>query len=132
MGKLPSASHEASFDDFADIEAMIRDAGEYVNPSEDLRPATIERAKAIYTRMRRRERCLLGIAGILFIVASCFPLANGAAQWRQSVFAPSAEEMERQAMQTSADSPAGPNWAFYEAFLKLRQQQSEKLGITQP
>jgi hypothetical protein len=110
------------------IESMIRAAGDYVRPSEDLRPRTLEAARE-HCDDRRAEQKLGGFAiAVLLLVTFSSPAIQYADVLRTSSTAPSATEMQSRAQAYEAQSHVGQHWGLTEAFTRLRRVQATRLG----
>ena len=120
---------DATEDAFESIEAMVRAAGNYVVPSDDLRPRTLEAAREI-CRIKRTERKLGGfvLTSLCFCLLS-MPLADCLVVWRSHSLAPSAMEMQRRALQITTEPDSNPSWGLMEAFDELRRLQAARLGV---
>jgi hypothetical protein len=107
----------------ATLESLIRAAGDYVHPTGDLRPRTLETA-----RLRcRQQRRASGIAVAALFLAVLIPSGN-----RQPHLAP----FGRLSVSAASQSPGQVSdalgretgdWALVEIFTQLRRQQAELL-----
>jgi len=122
---------KASFHDrgsFADIESMVRAAGHYVEPTDDLRPRTIEAARERCSQQRVNRWigglalafALLLVSGVPDFVRSSLDQASD-----NSPLLATSHELHMRAAQRSLDSRVGPHWAFYEVFVELRHEQAQ-------
>lgn len=107
------------------IESLIRSAGKYVRPSDDLRPRTLEAARQ-HCSDRRAERkfgqiCLI----ILLFVAVAVPASQHADRLRLNTLMPTAAEIQTQSVELWDD--VGVNWGLAEAVSQLRQRQADSL-----
>jgi hypothetical protein len=109
-------------------EAMIRAAANFVVPSTDLRPKTLEAAhnRCATRRLHRRVRSSVLIAVCLYAIS--LPLMEYLAVQRSRMVAPSSSQMESRALEFSSHSNIGPTWGLMEAFQQLRRQQAARLG----
>lgn len=115
-----SDANDFDFAEFADLESVIRSAGEYVVPSDELRPRTMDAVKdAIENRKLSRRAGVLGLAALSLWLA-CWPLAGLTKSWRDEITAPSKADMERTAAELSLQSNMSLDWGLVEAFEKLR------------
>jgi hypothetical protein len=112
----------------ADIEALIRSAGDYVRPSEDLRPCVLETA-----RLERRERGLQTrfwqVAAVVFL---CGILTSPAGDRSESAsFQPPAALKAGEILihVEAAARAADPSWEMVESFNELRLRQAEMLRL---
>lgn len=110
------------------IEGMLRAAGNYVVPSDDLRPRILEAARE-YRGNRRSERRLAGYAlTTLLLWVLCLPLVDDLDVLRSKLASPSAFELQQRALEITADKGFDPNWAMAEVFTQLRHTQAELFG----
>ena len=121
----PHACDEQSFEQ---IEAAIRAAGDYIRPSEDLRPRTLEAARED-CGLRRAEQKLAALAIVaLMLVTVASPVVHYIDALRRQTSAPSASELQLQGLRYASDPRIGPNWGLAEAFTQLRRVQADRLG----
>lgn len=122
---------EFSPDDYRPIVQAIRQAGNYVRPSDDLRPRIIEAAKDQrgQQRVRRTASGMMLAFGLLILVTT--PSMKLIADRLERSQAPTSDEMQQQATQYSSQSGVGPNWGLTEAFTRLREMQAERFGRLQ-
>jgi hypothetical protein len=117
--------HSCSFDS---IELLIRAAGNYVQPSEDLRPRTLEAARD-HCDDRRAEQKLGAFAiAVLLLVSFSSPALRYADVLRSASAGPSATEMHSRALAYETQPDVGSNWGLTEAFTELRRTQATRLG----
>ena len=118
-------------DDYRAIEQAIRQAGNYVRPSDDLRPRVVEAAKDQrgQQRVRRTASGMMLAFGLLILVAT--PSMKLIADRVERSQAPTSDEMQQQAMHYSSQSGVGPNWGLTEAFTRLREMQADRFGRLQ-
>jgi hypothetical protein len=114
---------------FEPVEAMIRAAGKYVRPSDDLRPNTLEAAR--HARGKRRwNKQIAALAAAVVLLAVCnvpgrFVPTDVAAKTSKATVM---REFElRQQSAKSAGLAFNPSWAWFEAFLELRNQQADRI-----
>ncbi len=116
------------------LERTILAAGQYVRPSQDLRPRIIEAAKE-QGGQRRAIRNIGGgllLMGLLCVIAA--PTLNQRTERFEKSRSPSASELQDQAQTIATQAGVGANWGLSEAYAKLRQSQAErfpKLRTTQ-
>ena len=115
------------FDDsVSDIEALIRAAGDYVQPSDDLRPRVMEAAR--FWRMERRTQWRLGQAAVLFILLNL--LATSTLQRVEL-----ADGKPPAIARDAEDASGGPayreseHWDTVDAFRELRRRQASLLRL---
>jgi hypothetical protein len=112
------------------IESAIRAAGNYVRPSEDLRPRTLEAARE-HCGDRRAEQKLGGfVIAVLLLVMIGSPAIHYMHALRRQSTAPSATEMQDRGLRYAADPHIGSNWGLSEAFTQLRRLQANRIGQT--
>ena len=127
MNDFSSPSDDCSFG-YESLEAVVRSAGVYVHPTEDLRPRTMEAARAangqrrLYNRLGSLVLCLMlavtsGLPGILARLH--FGPTEGSAQAVRQF------DLHQQATMRILHAGLDPTWAVYEAFAQLRSQQAE-------
>ena len=113
---------------FAQLESMVRAAGRYVEPTDDLRPNVLEAAHEA-CRQRHMSRRLGGLAILVLLLA-----ATGFSDFlRSSQLGPAfvqSSELHRRAAQSVVEGGVGTNWALYEAFSELRREQADLLNHT--
>lgn len=114
---------------FAPIEAMIRSAGNYVRPSDDLRPRTLEAARHAGGKRRLNKR-IVGLAAAVLLLGLCnvpgrFVSTDVAEKTSEATVM---REFElRQQSARSAGLSFSPTWAWFEAFWELRNQQAKRI-----
>lgn len=114
---------------FAPIEALIRSAGNYVRPSDDLRPRTLEAARR-KRGLRRWNKQIAALAAAVVMLAvfnipGRFVPTDVASKTSEATVM---REFElRQKSAKSAGLTFNPAWAWFEAFWELRNQQAERL-----
>ncbi len=110
------------FDQIESLELAIRRAGNYVAPSEDLRPKTLEAARA--ARVQRRTNWRFGaILAAVLLVAICQATGQLPDPGKQPLVAAAINHEFADRQQTLQQS-AHPGWALYEAFCELRTKQA--------
>lgn len=115
---------------FAPVEALIRAAGNYVRPSDDLRPSTLEAAR--YERGTRRwKRHLSAVAAVVVLLAiGNVParfVSTDVAERTASATVTREFELREQAAKSSGLA-FNPSWAWFEAFWELRHQQASRIN----
>jgi len=110
------------------IEEAIRAAGAFVRPSDDLRPRTLETARELSEDRRGGVRLASFAAVLLLCLIVSAPVGQRLSAWYQRIEAPSAAELQQQALQIETDRNTGPHWGLYEAFSQLRRSQAVRLG----
>lgn len=110
------------------VEALLRAAGDYVEPSRDLRPRLLESVRV--ERRRRSHRTRVSLAAAVAIVAA---VAGGAQMARlgHAVNEASARGQIARSLEASeAATPAGVDtsiWRLVDAFWRVRERQANAL-----
>lgn len=124
------SEHQRRFErEQAEIEALERSiyaARNYVAPSRDLRPRTIEAAQEFCRQKRRVRRLSFGAIAAAVAWIICMPAASTMSGYSDRISGPSRFEMERAALDYAQEKGYGPNWGLVEAFLKVRNVHQEK------
>lgn len=113
---------------FSDLERQIRAAGNYVRPSEDLRPATLDAAKDNRWQHRWNRRMSLTAAAVILMAVIDVP---GRLERIQTSPIDNAQRMnqefreQHQALERSVSPGMNSVWALYEAFFDLRHKQAQ-------
>lgn len=104
-----------------DLERWIREAGDYVIPTRDLRPRVIEAAKqsSLDRRQMHRASWLAITAGILWL--SLHPLSMVAMRIHAKLRGPSALELHTQAIRSACEPHENLEWCLAQAILASRQ-----------
>lgn len=118
---------------FYDIEAMLREASEYVRASDDLRPRVLEAARQQHGE-QRAQRCIRHVA--MFVLLLAFFTAadwHGLDDQRSRpigrLLATRFDEVFSSAVGTSTRNGDG-DWRMIEAFTELRRQQAQVLRLS--
>ena len=113
-----------------ELEAAIRAAGQYVQPSHDLRPRVLEAARTV--RTERKARRHIKHLAILVLVLAVF-VASGRNVIDRNRPNPSDMTANADAQRIYARAQLGIvhggdlGWALVEAFTELKREQSEVL-----
>ena len=131
----------------ATLESLIRAAGDYVHPTDDLRPRTLETAR----RRCRQQRRASGMAIAALLLAVLIPSGNRQqahmapferasferAPFGRAPFGRLSSYATTQSLDTKTEdwesgpntlrAGLGPDWALVEIFTQLRRQQAELL-----
>lgn len=111
-----------------EIEALVRLAGSYVQPSDDLRPRVLEAARISANEKRAQRRIVRLAAVFLLATISVASLAGGrssdassyaAPLWHGSLSAPT----------PSASENNRSGWEMVDSFTELRRQQARLLRL---
>ncbi|WP_428306265.1 hypothetical protein [Lacipirellula sp.] len=109
---------------YDDVEAMLKGAGDYVQPSDDLRPQVIEAARTIRGE-QRGKRWVRRFAFAATILGAAVTLYIGPGN--QGLKGVDSDDLHRQAALKS--SGAGSlGWGLVQALIDLRAQQAEQLN----
>ena len=125
-----SAGDRRERERFAPIEAMVRAAGGYVRPSDDLRPSTLEAARRS-CKSRRWSYRLCGAAAMVAMLAAFNVPGRFASPMTETAFGPETVTHEYEVRHQAAKGMGfgfNPAWAWYEAFLELRNKQSQRIN----
>lgn len=109
--------------EWSDMEALVRAAGGYVRPSEELRPRVLETARAEageHQAQRRIWQVALAIA--------LLGLLSSAATTRWDVASPLPGVLHVQTVGQQAGVDSG--WSMVESFTDLRRRQAALLRLT--
>jgi hypothetical protein len=110
------------------IESMILAAGNFVQPSDELRPRALEAAKEVCGD-QRTERKLGGFTiAILLAAFLSSPAIDYLEVLRSNSVMPSAAEMEERGLAYSDQPGIGVQWGLAEAFNQLRRVQASQLS----
>ena len=118
-------THDQSFEQ---IESAIRAAGDYIQPSEDLRPRTLEAARDDCGDRRAEKRLGVFVFAVVMLVMIGSPIIHNLEKLRRESSAPSTTEMQQRGLHYAADPTIGPNWGLSEAFSQLRRLQADRLN----
>ena len=110
------------------LEEVVRGAGSYVQPSDDLRPKTLEAARSDRSRRTRHRRLasialslvLLAVTGLPEAILSPGKTPSNHPAQRVRDF-----DLHKQASLGTLHEGFEPAWALLEAFMQLRSQQAE-------
>ena len=100
----------------SELEALIRSAKDYVQPSQDLRPRILEAARS----QHRAMSCLRHAAVALLMISA---LATGLHGMNGFVLSTTTPEQ-------LLSSAAHDNWGLVDSFTELRRRQAILLGST--
>ena len=108
-----------------DVEALMRAAGGYVRPSEELRPRVLETARTEF-RERLAQRRIWQVALVVAILGA-ISIAVGDPRYAGVPFSASVLEVQPDVRQAEGGA-AG--WSTVEAFTDLRRRQAALLSLT--
>jgi uncharacterized membrane protein YfbV (UPF0208 family) len=114
-------------DDRSDIEALVRSARDYVQPSDDLRPRVLENARVV--RGERRARRWIGHLAICALLLGMFAAATS--QQSKAVATREPAAMMRASRLFWSPQPtlsaSDASWGMVDSFTELRRRQAELL-----
>ena len=111
---------------FEDVEALVRAAGNYVRPSEDLRPRVLETAR-MEASERKALRRIWQAALALVLLASLSTTISG--PWTGgSSFSSELLQVQAEVRAAGCDSTG---WRLVDSFTDLRRRQAALLRLTQ-
>jgi hypothetical protein len=119
--------HDCEPEAFDSIESLIRAACGYVQPTDDLRPRTLEAARSA-CRQRRWNSRVGGLALTIILLAMCgFPhwSSSRGEQIARASDAIRHFDLHQQASLRMVRAGFDPSWALYEAFTDLRKKQAD-------
>jgi hypothetical protein len=109
-------------DDRSNVESLIRAAGSYVRPSEELRPRVLEATRAESGERRARRRIwhvaiAIGLLGTIFAVAGnrIMPIRS--------------HGVLKVGPEVRTAEGGGAGWSIVEAFTDLRRRQAALLSL---
>lgn len=110
------------------VELLIRAAGNYVVPSDNLRPRTLEAARESAADRAGFYRLARLFLILLFCSALSVPALDRLSTWHDKSVSPSSSEIQDQASRIATEKGVGPHWGLYEAFKRLRNRQADSLS----
>ena len=108
------------------LESTVLAAGQFVVPSDDLRPHTLEAARDYSADLIGTYKFAQFILAVFVFVTISLPIFGRLASWRDSVASPTSLQMHEIAMKKNI----GMDWGLFEAFSELRQSQASRFGQT--
>ena len=118
---MPSKPMNGPFPTDEALEQLIREAGDYVVPTPDLRPRVLEAAKQMYVehRLTRRVGFLaLATLALWMLIQPLTSLMDIAyAKWR----GPDADAIDLLAKKIVDETGCDTNWALVEAMRTMRE-----------
>lgn len=112
----------------AKIEAMIRAARHYVQPSDDLRPQILEAAREHCGDLRAEQKLGSFALAVLVLILFSSPAIRYAVMLQSTAATRTANEVQRRAAELSTHREIGSHWALAEAFSQMRHLQASRLG----
>ena len=112
------------------IEALVRSAGNYIQPTDDLRPATLEAAREQRSQQKAQHRLGGWAIAVVLLALLGFParLMHSSALGTGNPSFATTDEVQRRALSLSADMNVEPGWALMEVFIELRHDRAELLN----
>lgn len=111
--------NDSLHDSLHDVEAMIRSAGQFVEPSRDLRPRLLETVRTEKRRERRHRRTTALLIPTLLL--SVF-FVQQTLRVRQTLFDASPREQVARSMGSGLDRFG---WGLVDAFWQVQQKQAQ-------
>lgn len=111
-----------------EIEALVRLAGDYVQPSDDLRPSVLEAARAA-TKEQRARRRIARLAAVFFLAVVSVASLSGAGSTGASAYAASFWQGPLHAPVQSASERDRSGWEMVDSFTELRRHQARLLRL---
>ena len=116
---------------FENLESLVFAARNYVVPSDDLRPRTMDAAREVGFQKKEVRRIGFAILVSCFIWSVCFGMASSAGIYREHFVAPSGDEFQRAALRLAANTNGNIDWGLVEAFARMRGLRIHDLGSMQ-
>jgi len=116
--------HENINNEFAELEEIIRAAGDYIEVSDDLRPRILEDARSGLEETSTR----FWIAGLAIAVIVFAIFANHfrgqMSSPLNSAMTPTSAQLYAEAQRKTSESNADASWTLVDSFSELRQRQA--------
>ncbi|TWT76675.1 hypothetical protein CA13_71720 [Planctomycetes bacterium CA13] len=122
---LPRRDSDWNHETYSDIESLIRTASDFVRPSEDHRPRTLEAARARCADLRTEQKLGVFLACALLVLAIVSPGFHYLSRYRSRFQGTTAAEIQEQASIISIKANVSPQWGMFEAFSQWREDQAE-------
>ncbi len=107
-------------DDFEDVVNAILKSGEFVVPSDDLRPRVLEAAREQCGQKHELRRLSLVASAILLVWLVALPTTRALSELRTHLVAPLPADMLRLADELANRHRYGPDWGLVDAFENTR------------
>jgi hypothetical protein len=111
-------------DDRSDVESLIRAAGSYVRPSEELRPRVLE-ASRVELGERKAQRRIWQVAIAICLLGTMYAVAGD----RTPVPPAFSHGMLQVGPEVRTADGGGAGWRIVEAFTDLRRRQAALLSL---
>jgi hypothetical protein len=128
MSEFRYKDDNSPFESFDSLESIVRAAGGYVQPTDDLRPRTIEAARESCSRRRWNFRLGAVAMVVIALAISDLPsriMASQAGQLDNPSQVIRGYDLHEQASLRMAHTGFDSSWAVYEAFAELRKKQAD-------
>ncbi len=103
------------------LEQAIFEARDFVTPSNDLRPRTLEQAKQVASTQGWANRLTLATLAGMLVWCISVPLLQIVSQHRERLSAPFADEILQAAQEYDEQHRYEPQWGMVEVFREARQ-----------
>lgn len=110
-----------------DVEALIAEAGRYVEPTEDLRPRVIEEARERYLQRQTIGKLMLTMAAAALCVLSGVSLSSRLQAKAEQAGMPRGDRLERLVSERVRETRQGPEWALAEIVTDWKEDLSLRL-----
>lgn len=111
-----------------EIEALVRLAGDYVHPSDELRPNVLEAARTAAKEQRARRR-IARLAAVFFLAAVSVASLTGTRATDDSAYASNFWQGSLNAPVQSASERDRSGWEMVDSFTELRRHQARLLRL---
>ena len=111
-------------DDWSDVELLIRAAGSYVRPSEELRPRVLEAAR-VELGERKAQRRIWQVAIAIGLLGTMFAVAGD----RMPVTPTFSHGMLQVSPEARQADGGAAGWSIVEAYTDLRRRQAALLSL---
>ena len=128
MSEFDYERDDRGLESFDSLESIVRAAGNYVQPTDDLRPSTLEAAREACSQRRWNFR-IGALAMVVILLAICdlpsriFPSLVGQVERPSQVIR--SYDLHRQASLRMVHPSFDSTWAMVEAFVELRKKQAD-------
>lgn len=102
--------------DVDELVQWIREAGDYVVPTPDLRPRVLEVARQVYNEHKQTWRVGLLAVAAMALWITLQPLTSWTTKAQAKWLSPSADELHSIASKIAAQTGCGSEWGLVEAF----------------
>lgn len=114
---------ELELEQIQQLEATLFAARNFVRPSDDLRPRTLEMARESTTWQIHANRLAGGLLCILLVWSSLLAVSSGLAVYRKQLVGPFPAEIENAAVHNPTNNPYQRDWGLVDAFQESRSLQ---------